>query len=265
MQIVPARVFQALALMILFLAVAHVAVHLAHERFGGLNRTMRLFELDEEANLPTWFSSITLFTAAMLSAGIALVERSRRPQDTRYWLLLCTGFVYLSVDELAMLHDKFGGTLARVLGVQAHGWLTYVWVVPALIGIGVVGLFLLGFVRRLPRRVLRYSVLAGICYVGGAIGCEMISASLVAAQGESALKSVPYLIEVVVEETLEMSGVAIWIYAQLLYLMESLRSNALNPGVAAKPQPVPVRPAVRWRSLLGRRVAGPVVIATDHG
>lgn len=264
LQIVPGRVLFTLGTAIAFLALAHLLLHFVQARFGGLDRTLRLFELDEEANLPTWFSSITLFAAALISVVIGRLEHSRRPRETRFWMILAAGFVYLSIDELAMLHDKFGGTLATVLGVRAHGWITYVWVVPALVAIAAVGLLLLGFVRRLPRRVQRLSVLAGILYVGGAVGCEMISARLVAADGSRALTSMPYFIEVLAEETLEMSGVALWIYAQLIYLVEHVRpgelrvrlSSAARPARAAGSRRISAWPAER-------EVTGPA--ASPHG
>lgn len=223
----PRRIATLLALAIALLVAAHVALKIAQEHVGGLDRTMRLFDLDEEANLPTWYSTIALLAAGLLSAVIAFLGRRRHPGELRFWAGLAAGFAYLSIDELAMLHDKFGGTLATSLGVQGHGWTRYVWVVPALLAVSVLAITYVGFVTRLPARVRRLAILAGVLYVGGAVGCEMIGARLVALGGPAALTSAAYTVEVIVEETLEMTGVAVWIYAQLIYLVEFLAPRGL--------------------------------------
>jgi hypothetical protein len=74
------------------------------------------------------------------------------------------------------------------------------------------------FIFRLPRRVRNLTLLSALTYVGGALGCEMIGGLLRAAgAGPSSWQ---FRLEIVFEETLEMSGVSLWICTQLSYLRE---------------------------------------------
>src|SRR5512134_737739 len=53
-----ARVGRVLAGCITFLVVAHVVTWWVSQNGYGLHRTARLFDLDEESNISTWFSSL---------------------------------------------------------------------------------------------------------------------------------------------------------------------------------------------------------------
>src|SRR5688500_17465893 len=91
----------------LMLAALYVAT-LEISRYRTLHFTARLFDLDREANLPVWFSSMQLFGAAVLSGVFAWCFVSRR--DRRSWVLLLPPalFLFLSLDEVATIHEWLG-------------------------------------------------------------------------------------------------------------------------------------------------------------
>lgn len=72
-----------------------------------LSTELSWFDLDGEANLPSWYSSVKLLGVALVSAALAL----RGGTGARVWALHATLFVALSADEAASMHE----TLARGL------------------------------------------------------------------------------------------------------------------------------------------------------
>jgi hypothetical protein len=112
------------------------------------------------------------------------------------------------------------------LPFDATGPLTYPWVV---IG-GTIALFVgvtyLRFLRVLPPAARRGFVVAGTCYVGGALGMEMVGAWLVSAEGLALQLDgwqdrgdfpVTYALAVALEEGLEMFGLILFLRALLGY------------------------------------------------
>src|SRR5687768_11398051 len=72
-----------------------------------------LFNLDEEANVPSWYSSMQLFMI-----GVILLVASSSPLRVRdrlrsFVALLGTAFLFLSVDEAAAIHEKVTTVMAR--------------------------------------------------------------------------------------------------------------------------------------------------------
>jgi hypothetical protein len=92
----------ALQILILMLAAdaVVVALHVVNE-LGGFYAQM--FNLDLEQNLPTWLSS-----AQFLGVGIAATALARRTEGRERLasLVLAAVFVYFSLDEVALVHEK---------------------------------------------------------------------------------------------------------------------------------------------------------------
>ena len=80
--------------------------------------------------------------------------------------------------------------------------------------IGVV-LAYLQFVWRLPKFTRNGLIIAGACYVGGALGMELFGGMLAESKGFDAIS---YIFVMSIEETLEMVGIATLIYVLLRYL-----------------------------------------------
>ena len=172
------------------------------------------FDLGDEANLPTYFSSGILLLAAGLLAWIARVQRRREAPFARHWLALALVFAFLSVDEAAMLHEFVYKAIMAVWG-RGSGVFYHVWVVPFLIGVLALGVVYARFLLHLPPRYRRLFVAAAAIYVGGALGLEMVEGALLDAQGE---KGLVYEVFIVIEEAMEMGGVLVFVYALLHYI-----------------------------------------------
>ena len=129
-------------------------------------------------------------------------------------MVLALGFVILSVDEASSLHE----TLMKPIGVSVAGDLFYFkWLGPGIVVVALVGLSYLPFLLALPRRLGALFLASGIVFVAGAVGAEWIGSEM-SRDRPDAHATWAYQIEVIVEEGLEMTGIALFIYALLLYI-----------------------------------------------
>jgi hypothetical protein len=160
-----------------------------------------LLDIDSEESIFTWLSSIVLFVDAMLLFLVASDRHYRHLPFATHWYVLAIGFVGLSFDESVSLHEKLSSVLNRAL--DTSGAFAFAWVIPALIFCGLLFLFYIPFLRELPARIGGALFLAGLLYVGGAVGVEMLGGSL---YEHLPLDSLPYRMATSIEETMEISG-----------------------------------------------------------
>jgi hypothetical protein len=174
----------------------------------------RLFSTDDEGNVPTWFSAVLLVAIALVSSGIGVLLRARGGPLRWYWFGLAAVFAYLSVDELAMVHEELISQLEDLAAVG--GALTFPWVVVAAPLVVVFVLVYTRFLWRLPRHIAVLLVAAGVLYVGGALVLEIVGAPYVG-------YNVTYVVLTSAEEWLEMVGAALCLYAAARYADELTR------------------------------------------
>ncbi len=102
-------------LLLVIVEVALAAIYLAFTEVNRVRQFYTLFEffdLNREANVPTWFSSLQLAGAAAMVAGLAWHLRSAGRSAWGVWAL--AAFLgLLSLDEAAGLHEFVGRTLER--------------------------------------------------------------------------------------------------------------------------------------------------------
>jgi hypothetical protein len=200
-----------------------IAVFLYHHRHHRGGRFFQEFSLDREANVPSWFSSALLLTAAAVLALVALDQLARRARWSRHWAGLSAVFVVLSLDETAEIHERIGSWLRAHLNL--HGPLHYAGVIPALALAVFVGITYVRFVRALPRRTMLGILLAAAIYITGAAGVEAASGWWAEGHGS---KSTALLLVSTVEENLEMFGTLFFILVVLAYFARTGRSVALR-------------------------------------
>ncbi len=185
---------------------------------------VRLAWVDGEANIPAWFSAALLLVAALLLGGIASAHR-QSGERTFPWRLLSLVFVLLSLDEIVQLHELSIRPLREHF--QASGLLYYPWIVPAGICASTLVIGYSGFLTVLPGRTRWLFVGAGAIYVLGALGVEAVSGLQASLHGE---RTGRYHLIVTFEELLEMTGVAMFIYALLDYIGRRFRRLAFHIG-----------------------------------
>ena len=181
----------------LTLLVCHGVLTIYHYRIEELPWLLRqLFDVDEEDALPTWFSTILLLLVSAILWYCARLERAGADRWAVYWYILSVGFLLMSIDEVAGIHE----TLNTV--IESH------WAVGGGILALVIGLCFVPFLLGLPRRTALLFVVAGVAYIAGAVGIELLGQPMDA-------DTLEYNLLTLVEEGLEMFGVILFLYGLL--------------------------------------------------
>lgn len=240
--IAPKRVAVFLFCVVVSLTLASLAVNfssyiLGHGRLFGL---VNLFNVDAEANIPTWFASVSLMACSGLLAAIAQIQSHESTTKASDWRTLAGIFLFLSIDELASLHELLIDPVRDTLGVT--GIFYFAWVIPYIVLVVLLGIRFLKFLTQLPAQTRHSFILAGALYVGGALGMEMIDGLYASVYGKA---NFTYAAMTNLEEFLEMLGIVVFIHSLLVYLKrysdETLQIRISNRSLQPSAEMAPER------------------------
>ena len=172
----------------------------------------QLFDFNNEKNIPTLYSSTALIFSGILLFVISKIQKDK-DEHSFLWSLLGIVFIFLAIDETASIHESLAEPFNSKF--QTTGLLYYAWVIPY----GIVLLFFivgyLKFLFNLPKKIMKLFIISGSIFVMGAVGFEMISGAVAELHKGAGLL---YAIFYTIEEFLEMSGIALFIYTLLTYI-----------------------------------------------
>ncbi|MEV4417974.1 hypothetical protein [Catellatospora sp. NPDC049609] len=188
------------------------------------------FNVDKEKNLPTWFSAALLMLAAYVLWEIAGDVRANGEKYANHWRILAGVFAFLSMDEIAQMHE-----MSRKMGLVELGKASYLsWIVVAAPFVLLFCFSYLRFLFRLPLRMRLLVAGGGVLFVLGAVGMEIIGAFVgrdVGGEVGAGMAYVEYLLAASVEELFEMLGVITFFYAVAGHLYERQQQALLAaPG-----------------------------------
>lgn len=220
MAIFPKRVVQALILVALFLTLVSAVAEFIQIYLGlGNSGFLPLFFVGKDDSIPELYSSVILLFCSILLATIAYARREAGDRFFLHWAALSAIFLYLAADEGFSIHERMGLLGEFVLegtGLDLGGFIIRAWVVPGAVFVAIVALAYLRFLIALPPRTRRLFLLAGLLFVGGAIGMEVLRdlhTSVYGSMGNISLVQIALRIGITyVEESLEVLGVVL-IYA----------------------------------------------------
>ena len=199
----PRRLF----FVVIGLLTAHAILSVIHYEFVRLPWLLRqLFDLDEENNLPSWYSSIALFITSIFLWLCAREKQAIGDAWKRQWKILALGFLVLSIDEVAGMHETFNSV------VKIN------WAIPGGLLAVIIGFLFLPFLLNLERETAKLFVISGVIYVGGAIGVELLAVPL-------RVDSLQYYLMTLWEEGMEMIGVLLFLHALLRYMSGQHRNQ----------------------------------------
>jgi hypothetical protein len=182
----------------------------------GLVRLLfSLFFLDGEGNVPAIFST-WLF---LLNAVIFLIvwkAACLSGDSHKIWLFLSSVFVFLALDESISIHERLIDPLRQALG--ATGIFYYAWIIPYGVGVVLLAIVAIPVFWRMQKRIRFWFGLSAATYLVATIGLEMISGKYLVMMNEQ--KDIVWIFMVTLEESLEMVGLIILVYAQLLLLRD---------------------------------------------
>lgn len=206
-----------LVLFNLMLATLHL---LSNHIFRVPSYTVRhWFDLNGESNIPTWFSSTQLFSLSVLS--IIYSKQIENKHLRRFYFLMGLVFLFFSADETSMIHEGITRIFNK-LSIQsffpgAHG----MWILVYPLILIILGLIfwkgVLAFLNEQNGRSI--FILGAVVFVAGGVGFEVLGYYLPSSQGE---ESILHIIEIMAEESFELLGQSLMIYALLSKLYPSI-------------------------------------------
>lgn len=219
----------------------HIEAYAGTERPHILSEVVRLFNINRESSIPTWYASSLLLACAGLLAVIAH-SKGYETGQRRYWLGLALVFLYLSIDEASEIHERLTEPLQAMFNTS--GPLYFAWMVAFIPLLVVFGVVYFRFWWKLPPRYRQLFLLSACFYIGGAVGIEMVGSNMWYQDGGSSLL---YSTIGTIEEFFEMLGAATLIYTLLTYIAEpaSVIHVELRAAAQTVPQPAEARPLLR--------------------
>ncbi|AFH50162.1 Hypothetical protein IALB_2459 [Ignavibacterium album JCM 16511] len=175
-----------------------------------LNRFFQLFNMNLEANIPSWYSGFLMIIISGLSFLIFKLDSA---ENKKYFFIISVMFLFMSMDEVASVHEILNNPVRNSLNLG--GLFYWTWIIPGIIVVVLFALYFLRFLFLLEQKVRMLFLLSGFIYLFGAVCFEMIGGWL---YSHNLGGSMLYVFEVVIEESLEMSGLLIFIYALVLFI-----------------------------------------------
>lgn len=205
---------------VIFLTVLHSIAQtvLLYTGNQDLRAITGYIDLDLEKNIPSLYSGFALFFSSLLFFCIAALEENQEGRR-RYWLGLAAVFLFLSLDETFILHERLGDYTAEYITstgiLEASGLLYFPWILPYSILMVILGLLYFRFIFRLPRKTTVLLILSAIIFLVGAVGFDMLGGREADLHG---YYTITYTVLFTIEEFLEMTGVVLLIYTLLDYI-----------------------------------------------
>ena len=185
---------------------------LAEETFGKKFLSInRRFYYDVEISLPTLVNYGILLFNCFLALVVFRSKYHAHGTKKYYWLGLAILFFFMAYDEVASIHEKAIDPMRNIFN---HPLFHFAWTPVGFLIAMLVAFLFIPFLLRLDKRVSKLMIFAGFIYLIGAIFIETIG-GFYDFHYEMDWK---YHCITAIEETLEMSGQAIFGYAILLHI-----------------------------------------------
>lgn len=201
----------AAATLILHLGLQYLNLLVYNEQNGFVFELSNRLDLGDESSLPTWLSQFLLLLLAFF-AWVASREESQAVAK-RLWRLIALAGLVASIDEIAAGHELSLQTIHNhFFHEQQPTLVKNAWLIvgPAVIAAGLA--FLLWAYRILPRRTFWLLTWSAVLFGAGAVGVDWLSSGV----DPATFLSQGWLVGL--EETLEIVGSALAVYATVEYL-----------------------------------------------
>ncbi len=213
------------------LVLLHIIVNIILFKTGGqkLHGITHLFNLFEEHNFPTYFSTFILLSSSCLLMLIYYIKKNNNGKYKYQWLLLSLIFFYLSLDEFIELHERLSAPIQKILHVLPNSLEYWGWTIPYTILFIILALYFIRFYFSLEARFRILFFISAFLFVFGALGFELLEGSYLTSKilhvsnatkqdAYAIMSSIPYFIMVTIEEIFEMTGIIIFIYSLIEYI-----------------------------------------------
>jgi hypothetical protein len=188
-----------------------------------------LFNLDGEATLPAWFSSLQLGLVGVIFLAVWVGVPERESGLRQFLLIVGLGFLFLSMDEAAEFHEKLTRVLRHVDWLpQFKGgiWIPIYLSIAAYVGLSTRRTISLLCKNRRPEMVFMLCGL--VLIIIGSVALEIVTHMF----WKDGQHPTLYKIEVVLEEFFEMAGASVLLYGTILFALRN--QNTLSEESGAK-------------------------------
>jgi hypothetical protein len=182
--------------LLVLIYVAFQIVVLSNTQFGQ-SFIFTLFDVGAEGNVPTFFSTLLFI---LLSAGSFVLGKLGEGKNKLVWNLTSGLLLFLALDEFTQIHEQFTDIFQQL--VNADGIFFFAWVIPYGTILILLAILYIPFLIQLSKKTKTYIFIGAGLYVLGAIGFEMVGASLF----QYGTPTTMYIVVSGIEESLEMLG-----------------------------------------------------------
>ena len=131
----------------------------------------------------------------------------------------------MGVDEWFEFHEKLTQPLRDWIGANSLGVFYFSWVIIGLVIVTLIILFFARFVLHLDNQTRNTFILAAGLFIAGTIGFELIGGVVAESHGT---ENLIYNLLVAGEESLEMSGVIVFINGLLSYISRTFSEFSIR-------------------------------------
>jgi hypothetical protein len=219
----PRVLVRLLFITIAMLVAIDLALQIIHYRVHEIPWLLKdLFDLDEEQNIPTWYSTAALLIPAWLLLSISAEKKRVGDPLTGYWYGLAIGFFVLSLDECAAIHEAI-----NTITSSEHSRHPFSWAILGAALVIILAVIYMKFLSRIPMWFRIRFMIAGTVYVSGVLLTELVVHEYLKSHD---IDSLGYNLISAIEETLEMVGVALFVHSLLVYMgVQALERRATSP------------------------------------
>lgn len=148
------------------------------------NELLSFLRMDFEGSLLTWFSQVVLlFIPALFVFYISFCKYKVKDKFWKQWLFFGFILVFLSIDDGAMIHEKFS-KISELIGLQSAldsvsaAWFDWSWWVIYGVIFVIIALFFVRWFFQLPNRTKIFFSLAVFVMLVGQVGLEAVTGFL---------------------------------------------------------------------------------------
>ncbi|MDA9693750.1 hypothetical protein N9U15_01980 [Prochlorococcus sp. AH-736-P13] len=207
--------FRIIVILVVFHLIARLYISIFNPEFLTIPN---IFLLDVERNIPTLYSGISLMFSALILYFIGHIEKQTKIKFNYYLMALL--FLFLSCDEIFMIHEISGRYLRNLLNPSS--FLYFAWVIPYGIMTILVSLYFYNFIKMMPKKIFHLIIISGILFVGGELVLEMVGGFIFTNNNKEV--NFIYLTVSLLEEVLSMCGIALFNYS-ILNLLSTKNLN----------------------------------------
>ena len=184
---------------------------------------LEVFNLNEEQNIPTWYSSVILLLCGVTIYFISIYKKNSQDRYYRHWLWLSIIFCYLSLDEAISIHENFK---LKFLFKKDHILYDDSWVIVFSILIAIFVFAYRRFLQNLPSTTRKMFIVSGCIYIFGSAGIEIVGSFTQEFYGRA---SMIHAMMTTIEEFLEMIGIVVFIHTLLTYIGLEIKTVTFKP------------------------------------